>query len=427
MAAFREEALVGGVCVAREEGLRAAPAPAEVDAVLERLARGPRVAVCWCEGRTARALLAGMARSPVRRLRLVGSDGWADRGDVVAGLQVPADGALTLRIRSPYLDGFDTHYHNLHPRNNTRNPWFQEFWEQKFNCSLAANSPVGVQACTGTESLARGYSQEPKLALVVRGVYALAHALHAMRAARCGARPGLCAAMLPFNVSLYQAYLQRVRFTAPDGALVAFDDNGDPPPELSEYDVMSFERGETGTNGDGEGEAWHYVRVGRWRRGQLHLRGGRHAPERRAAGTEAVCSAPCAAGQWARAAGEAAEAGGAARRAPCCWTCVPCAPLAVTRAPPHAGCRLCPPGHRPDVHRKLCLPSPVEWGGGRGGGWARALAGGAGAAGLAGVSLCAATFWRHRGTPVVKSASRELCALLLVAAALCHVGNLYIH
>ncbi|XP_063626994.1 metabotropic glutamate receptor 1-like [Cydia splendana] len=355
MAAFREEALVGGVCVAREEGLRAAPAPAEVDAVLERLARGPRVAVCWCEGRTARALLAGMARSPVRRLRLVGSDGWADRGDVVAGLQAPADGALTLRIRSPYLAGFDTHYHNLHPRNNTRNPWFQEFWEQKFNCSLAANPPVGVQACTGTESLARGYSQEPKLALVVRGVYALAHALHAMRAARCGARPGLCAAMLPFNVSLYQAYLQRVRFTAPDGAQVAFDDNGDPPPELSEYDVMSFERapgkGETGAAGDEEGEVWHYVRVGRWRRGQLHLRGGRHAPERRAAGTEAVCSAPCAPGHWARAAG-GTEAGGTARRAPCCWTCVPCAPLAVTRAPPHAGCRLCPPGHRPDVHRK---------------------------------------------------------------------------
>ncbi|XP_061704171.1 metabotropic glutamate receptor 1-like [Cydia pomonella] len=533
MAAFREEALVGGVCVAREEGLRAAPAPAEVDAVLERLARGPRVAVCcfflnlgeengvfhtslffytttvannhtahlmvsshrslwtpatpevlharcrpfknlhtpqssvtmlWpmmmmfydekcnrCEGRTARALLAGMARSPARRLRLVGSDGWADRGDVVAGLQVPADGALTLRIRSPYLAGFDTHYHKLHPRNNTRNPWFQ------------VNNPDGLFK-PGTESLARGYSQEPKLALVVRGVYALAHALHAMREARCGPRPGLCAAMLPFNVSLYQAHLQRVRFTAPDGAQVAFDDNGDPPPEsvvpqlaltfaynfiliflihghfkclravsvcifcllsrLSEYDVMSFERapgrGEGDADGVGEGEAWHYVRVGRWRRGQLHLRGGRHAPERRAAGTEATCSAPCAAGQWARAAG-GGEAGGA-RRAPCCWTCVPCAPLAVTRAPPHAGCRLCPPGHRPDVHRKLCLPSPVEWGGGRGGGWARALAGGAGAAGLASVLLCAATFWRHRGTPVVKSASRELCALLLAAAALCHVG-----
>lgn len=63
MAAFREEAARGGVCVAREEALRAAPGAAAVAAALRRLQRGPRVAVCWCEGRTARALLEGMARS----------------------------------------------------------------------------------------------------------------------------------------------------------------------------------------------------------------------------------------------------------------------------------------------------------------------------------------------------------------------------
>lgn len=44
----------------------------------------------------------------------------------------------------------------------------------------------------------------------------------------------------------------------------------------------------------------------------------------------------------------------------------------------------------------------------------------AGAAGLLAVLTCAVTFWRHRATPVVKSASRELCALLLCAAAVCH-------
>lgn len=129
MAAFRAEAARGGVCVAREEALRGAPSPAEVDAALARLAGGgggPRVAVCWCEGRTARALLAGLARAPpARRLRLVASDGWADRRDVVAGLEPAARGALTVRIRSPYLSHFDTHYHALSPHNNTRNPWFR--------------------------------------------------------------------------------------------------------------------------------------------------------------------------------------------------------------------------------------------------------------------------------------------------------------
>lgn len=126
MAAFREEAARGGVCVAREVALRAAPAPGDVDAVLARLAEGPRVAVCWCEGRTARALLAGLARAgPALRLRLVASDGWADRRDVVDGLERAAHRALTLRIRSPYLTDFDRHYLALRPHNNSRNPWFQ--------------------------------------------------------------------------------------------------------------------------------------------------------------------------------------------------------------------------------------------------------------------------------------------------------------
>uniref|UniRef100_A0A2H1VBH7 SFRICE_033360 n=1 Tax=Spodoptera frugiperda TaxID=7108 RepID=A0A2H1VBH7_SPOFR len=277
MAAFREEAARGGVCVAREVALRAAPSAAAVDAALARLARGPRVAVCWCEGRTARALLAGLARAP-RRLRLVASDGWADRRDVVDGLEHAALHALTLRIRSPYLNHFDRHYLALTPLNNSRNPWFQEFWEQKFNLSqpraglavIAAVSPLcdewlerrhGVltyhltqvltgndsfggflfligrkltipSGAAGRESLAANYTQEPKLALVVRGVYALAHALHDMRREACGrGGRGLCAAMLPFNVSRYRLHLAQVRFRAPDGGLVAFDDNGDPPPE----------------------------------------------------------------------------------------------------------------------------------------------------------------------------------------------------
>lgn len=69
-----------------------------------------------------------------------------------------------------------------------------------------------------------------------------------------------------------------------------------------------------------------------------------------------------------------------------------------------------------------CVASPVEWGGGAR--WARSVALGSGGAGLAAVLACAATFWRHRGTPVVKSASRELCALLLLSAASCHVAAL---
>lgn len=68
------------------------------------------------------------------------------------------------------------------------------------------------------------------------------------------------------------------------------------------------------------------------------------------------------------------------------------------------------------------MASPVEWGAEAS--WARWAALGAGGAGLAAAALCALVLWRHRSTPVVKSASRELCALLLGSAAACHAAAL---
>lgn len=128
MALFRAEAARGGVCVARWAALRAAPGARAVAAALRRLRAPPDVAVCWCEGRTARALLQGLARRAAAGhapLRLVASDGWADRRDVAAGLERAARHALTLRVRSPYLRRFDAYYHALTPHNNHRNPWFK--------------------------------------------------------------------------------------------------------------------------------------------------------------------------------------------------------------------------------------------------------------------------------------------------------------
>lgn len=65
------------------------------------------------------------------------SDGWADRNDVVEGYEQEALGGISVRIRSPYVDDFDPYYFSLKPHNNSRNPWFKEFWEWRFNCSLS--------------------------------------------------------------------------------------------------------------------------------------------------------------------------------------------------------------------------------------------------------------------------------------------------
>ncbi len=64
------------------------------------------------------------------------SDGWADRPDVVEGLEEYATGGMSIKLYSPPINDFNNYYWGLHPSTNLRNPWFREFWQEKFQCHL---------------------------------------------------------------------------------------------------------------------------------------------------------------------------------------------------------------------------------------------------------------------------------------------------
>lgn len=64
------------------------------------------------------------------------SDGWADRYDVTDGYQREAVGGITIKLQSPDVKWFDDYYLQLRPETNHRNPWFQEFWQHRFQCQL---------------------------------------------------------------------------------------------------------------------------------------------------------------------------------------------------------------------------------------------------------------------------------------------------
>ncbi|KAK3784522.1 hypothetical protein RRG08_066576, partial [Elysia crispata] len=81
---------------------------------------------------------------------------------------------------------FDEYFLNLTPENNTRNPWFREFWSDIFNCSLDGDPP-GMEPCSGNESLSEwpGYKQEGLVQFVIDSVYAMGHAAHDMLTYHC--------------------------------------------------------------------------------------------------------------------------------------------------------------------------------------------------------------------------------------------------
>jgi hypothetical protein len=69
-------------------------------------------------------------------IKTFSSDGWADRGDVTQEYEEEAWGGISIRIHSPHVSSFDEYYWSLKPHTNLRNPWFKEFWESHFSCSL---------------------------------------------------------------------------------------------------------------------------------------------------------------------------------------------------------------------------------------------------------------------------------------------------
>lgn len=75
------------------------------------------------------------------------SDGWAGRDDVVKDIEDLAQGNLMISIHSPHVADFDRYYFNVSQRNDSRNPWLDEFRNLRFNCSM--EEAPNMARCTG--------------------------------------------------------------------------------------------------------------------------------------------------------------------------------------------------------------------------------------------------------------------------------------
>ena len=64
------------------------------------------------------------------------------------------------------MEGFDAYMGSLTPDNNTRNPWFREYWETFFGChiDLAPNHDL---ACSPTRRITpqEGFQQDSKVGI----------------------------------------------------------------------------------------------------------------------------------------------------------------------------------------------------------------------------------------------------------------------
>ncbi|XP_007427539.1 metabotropic glutamate receptor 5 [Python bivittatus] len=395
MEAFKDMSAKEGICIAHSYKIYSNAGEQSFDKLLEKLRSHlpkARVVVCFCEGMTVRGLLMAMKRLGLAdEFLLLGSDGWADRYDVTDGYQREAAGGITIKLQSPDVKWFDDYYLQLHPETNLRNPWFQEFWQHRFQCRLNGSpqeNPKFNKTCTSNLTLETQHVQDSKMGFVINAIYSMAYGLHNMQMALCPGYAGLCDAMKPIDGRKLLDSLMKSNFTGVSGDMISFDENGDSP---GRYEIMNFKK-------MGK-DRYDYINVGSWDNGELKMDDG-EIWSKKSSVIRSVCSEPCEKGEI-----KVIRKG----EVSCCWTCTRCKENEFVFD--EYTCRACELGSWPNHDLTGCDLIPVEylrWGD------PEPIAAVVFAClGLLATLFVTAIFIMYRDTPVVKSSSRELCYIIL--------------
>ncbi|MFT7799317.1 metabotropic glutamate receptor 3 [Arapaima gigas] len=401
--AFEQEARLRNICIATSEKVGRSNAKKSYDAVIRQLQQKPnaRVVVLFMRSDDARDLLAAATRLNTS-FTWVASDGWGAQESIVKGHEMVADGAITLELAAHPVGEFNRYFQYLNPVNNRRNPWYRDFWEQKFQCSLSGD--VGRRPCGKHLAIdSSNFEPESKIMFVVNAVYALAHALHRMQRTLCANTTQLCDAMKPLDGrKLYRDYLLNINFRAPftppgTESIVKFDAYGD---GMGRYNIFNYQK---------RADRYSYVHVGEWAEtltlnNALFQWAGVSAPT-------SHCSDPCARNEMKKM--QAGEF--------CCWICTPCEPYEYLAD--EFTCVPCGPGQWPSEDLTGCYDLPEDYIM-----WEDAWAIGPVAiacVGFACTLLVAGVFIRYNNTPLVKASGRELCYILLLGVLMSYAMTFF--
>ncbi|MBN3277158.1 GRM2 protein, partial [Polyodon spathula] len=391
--AFEQEARARQICIATSAKVGRSMNRKSYETVIKSLQQKPnaRVVVLFTRSEDARELLAAAMLMNVSFI-WVASDGWGAQESVVRGSELVADRAFTIELASYPIKNFADYFTRLDPYNNTRNPWFREFWEHRFQCSLQD------LAC-GQRSLMDGkFEQESKIMFVVNAIYAMAHALHNMRQALCPNSTKICDAMKPINGKrFYKEFILKTKFDAPfrpadTENIVLFDAFGD---SIGRYNIFNFHKV------DGK---YVYEKVGYW--AQALTLNTSHIPWASHTTPTSQCSDPCKKNEV-----KSMQPGDV-----CCWLCIPCQPYQFLVD--EFTCMDCGFGRWPMENLTSCYDLPEEY----------IHFEDAWAIGPVAISclgfICTlfviGVFLKNNDTPVVKASGRELCYILLLGVLMCY-------
>ena len=348
-----------------------------------------------------------------RNLTWIGGDAWGDR--VPEDLYETAQGMLGVIPRSYLSVEFDRYFQSLRPLSNSTNPWFDEYWETFFNCSLTPqSSEAGLQECnvanqTITSDL--GYQQSGKVTFTIDAVYAFAHAIHRLQQDYCQGGSGLCEKIIDtrsggkaIRGDLLLRYLHNVSFNGISTEIVNFDENGD---QQGGYVIKNLQKNLNGK--------YIYKTIGHWDelplnrskpleifRDKIQWSDGQSNSI-----PKSICSHPCDNGEYPEPVASQSE---------CCWICKPCAGDTVSTG---TTCEACGRGYIPNDLKSECeeiQPSYLTWSHGLS--IVILLLNCAGIIATTAVVIIFIVYHKHQ---LIKASSRELSTIMLTGIMLCYV------
>ncbi|XP_006820959.1 metabotropic glutamate receptor 3-like [Saccoglossus kowalevskii] len=406
---FLREARNRDICIATSNVIPTSSDSSTYDDVIHAIKRIPnaRAVILFTRSDDTTGVLTAAKRANLSENFIwIASDGWGKQELPVINNEEVAEGAITLELQALRVDSFDEYFLKLNPWGNSRNPWFVEYWEQIFKCSIGIDSGFSNNTnppCPDDKDLtSTDYYQDSKVQFVIDAVYAVAHALHNMHERLCPHTNKICAAMDPIKGEELYREILNVSFKDMVKSQVSFDEQGD---GLGRYDIMNFQK-------DQHTGLYAYKKVGHWAN-VLYLDPSlvRFNPRLPKHGEGifpySQCSLPCMRGEVKHVReGES-----------CCWICTKCQPWEYLKD--EFTCVDCGNGSFPTNDLKGCYKLPkqhMEWHEV----WSiipTAIA----IFGFIWTWIVIGIFLVHNDTPVVKASGRELSYLLLTGILMCYL------
>uniref|UniRef100_A0A8C6WE34 G-protein coupled receptors family 3 profile domain-containing protein n=1 Tax=Neogobius melanostomus TaxID=47308 RepID=A0A8C6WE34_9GOBI len=398
---FMQAAQEEGVCIEYYEAFEQSGPASALAKVVETIKRSTsKVIVAFMSHREVKALAAELYKNNITRLQWVGSDAWISDNSLTDaeghGILV---GSLGFVVSKANIPGLGERLRRLHPSQFPRSQFVKDFWEYVFGCALVNSSHTERRPCTGMESLQNEeiyFTDVSELRFennVYKSVYAVAHALHALRS--CESGNSGCTNSQRIEPWQVLQYLQKVNFTTHQGERVTFDENGD---IVAKYELINIQSITAGT--------MHLATVGFFDSTMPLENGVLQVPV-------SVCSESCPPGKRKVL---------YKTRPVCCYDCIPCGEAEISNVTDSLDCFACPIEYWPNTNQDKCLPKDIEF---------------LSFSEIMGITLtffCLSgtmltflfliVFYQYKETPIVRANNSELSFLLLFSLSLCFLCSL---